>query len=160
MAKTYFEKLKDPRWQKLRLEIFERDDFTCKKCNSKEKTLHVHHGFYERDKEPWEYDEWSLITLCEECHKSVETMRKAFLARMADKPRWWEVILPISGLRGMPMVSPASQSLATAVSFIGLAADQMEDLMWDESESVKHDAIAALERSIRHIQEAIERLNK
>lgn len=27
--KTYAEKLKDPRWQKRRLEIFERDDWTC-----------------------------------------------------------------------------------------------------------------------------------
>lgn len=28
----YKEKLKDPRWQKKRLQIFERDDWCCQKC--------------------------------------------------------------------------------------------------------------------------------
>jgi len=34
MAKlTYSEKLKDPRWQKKRLEILSRDNFTCETAN-------------------------------------------------------------------------------------------------------------------------------
>lgn len=64
----YFEKLKDPRWQKKRLEIFERDGWRCKECYSKEKTLHVHHLFYLKGKEPWEIPNGFLITLCEDCH--------------------------------------------------------------------------------------------
>ena len=64
----YSEKLKDPRWQKLRLEIFERDEWCCQKCFDSESTLAVHHFRYIRDREPWDYPPELLITLCEECH--------------------------------------------------------------------------------------------
>ena len=66
---NYSEQLKDPRWQKKRLEILQRDDFTCQVCGDKESTLHVHHKCYTKGKKPWEYEAYSLITLCEECHK-------------------------------------------------------------------------------------------
>lgn len=66
--KTYFEKLKDPRWQKKRLEIFNRDEFRCITCGDKESTLNVHHLKYEKGFEPWDYDNKCLITLCESCH--------------------------------------------------------------------------------------------
>ena len=71
MAKTYWEKLQDPRWQRKRLEILQRDEFTCLKCGSTKDTLHVHHGYYERNTEPWEYPDDSLHTLCECCHSQV-----------------------------------------------------------------------------------------
>ncbi len=64
----YLEKLKDPRWQKKRLEIFKRDGWKCKSCGSADKTLHVHHLFYFRGKEPWEINSGFLLTLCEDCH--------------------------------------------------------------------------------------------
>ena len=66
---TYLEKLKDPRWQKKRLEIFKRDNWQCKVCGDVENTLNVHHIFYFKDKEPWEVHEGFLITLCEQCHQ-------------------------------------------------------------------------------------------
>lgn len=69
---TYWEKLKDPRWQKKRLEVLERDKFTCITCGDTESTLHVHHGYYEKGLEPWEYELNTLWTLCEECHKVVQ----------------------------------------------------------------------------------------
>lgn len=68
MAKTYSEKLLDPRWQKKRLEILNRDQFTCQCCFSTTKTLHVHHLKYHKGKEPWEIENCYLMTLCEECH--------------------------------------------------------------------------------------------
>src|SRR4051812_27352238 len=61
--------LRDPRWQKLRLEILQRDNFTCRKCKSKDKTLHVHHVAYFKDQEPWEYHPDFLLTFCFECHE-------------------------------------------------------------------------------------------
>ncbi len=64
----YLEKLKDPRWQKKRLEIFERDKWTCKNCSNKDKTLHIHHLFYFSNLEPWEIPDGFLVTLCEDCH--------------------------------------------------------------------------------------------
>lgn len=65
---SYAQKLKDLRWQKLRLEILNRDEWACRSCGDATNTLHVHHGYYERGREPWEYDPRSLHTLCEECH--------------------------------------------------------------------------------------------
>lgn len=73
--KSYSDKLKDPRWQKKRLEIFKRDKFRCKLCGDEETTLNVHHKKYENGKEPWEYKLSDLITLCEDCHKVVEDMK-------------------------------------------------------------------------------------
>lgn len=64
----YSEKLKDPRWQKLRLEVFERDEWRCQGCGDTESTLNVHHCYYEPQKEPWEYPLKTLTTLCDNCH--------------------------------------------------------------------------------------------
>ena len=70
MAKSYSEKLKDPRWQKKRLEIFERDNWACFDCGDETATLHVHHLEYIKEKNPWDYNNEFLITLCENCHKT------------------------------------------------------------------------------------------
>jgi hypothetical protein len=51
----YVLKLKDPRWQKKRLEVMDRNAFTCSSCYSKTKTLNVHHPVYEKNKEPRDY---------------------------------------------------------------------------------------------------------
>jgi hypothetical protein len=67
--KTYSEKLKDPRWQRKRLEIMERDGFACQECGDEKSTLAVHHAYYVSKREPWEYPNWSLSTLCDNCHK-------------------------------------------------------------------------------------------
>lgn len=70
---NYSEKLKNPQWQRKRLEILNRDDFTCQCCGGKEITLHVHHFVYNnKTGNPWEVDDWSLITLCEDCHHLYE----------------------------------------------------------------------------------------
>ena len=68
MSQSYIEKLKDPRWQKKRLQILGRDDFTCQNCFDTKETLHVHHRLYKKGCEPWEYDESYLVTLCATCH--------------------------------------------------------------------------------------------
>lgn len=65
----YTEKFKDPRWQKKRLDILSRDDFTCRMCYDGSSTLHAHHLYYVSGRDPWEYPDHSIITLCEECHK-------------------------------------------------------------------------------------------
>jgi hypothetical protein len=64
--KSYSEKLRDPRWQKKRLEILQRDNFKCRICNDTESELQVHHLSYAND--PWEIDNWYLVTLCKDCH--------------------------------------------------------------------------------------------
>jgi hypothetical protein len=64
---TYSEKLRDPRWQRKRLSIMQRDDWQCRHCQSKDKTLTVHHYLYSGN--PWEVDDQFLVTLCEDCHQ-------------------------------------------------------------------------------------------
>lgn len=68
-AKTYSEKLLNPKWQKKRLEILQRDNFTCKLCGDTENTLNVHHKYYDFNKQPWDYNDDVLITLCKDCHE-------------------------------------------------------------------------------------------
>jgi hypothetical protein len=66
----YAEKLKNPRWQKKRLKILERDGWACQKCFDNESTLVVHHRLYLTRTEPWDYPDELLITLCEDCHEN------------------------------------------------------------------------------------------
>ena len=66
--KTYSEKLRDPRWQKKRLDIFDRDGFKCRNCNSNNQELHAHHLLYIKNYEPWDYPDGFIITLCNACH--------------------------------------------------------------------------------------------
>ena len=67
----YSEKLQDPRWQKKRLEILDRDGWACRACCSKENTLHVHHIFYLPNIEPWDVPNGLLITFCKDCHEGI-----------------------------------------------------------------------------------------
>lgn len=65
----YIEKLKDPRWQKKRLEILERDNWACQRCGDDQNTLHVHHRIYHKGKDPWDIESEFLVTLCAVCHE-------------------------------------------------------------------------------------------
>jgi hypothetical protein len=90
---TYQEKLRDPRWQKKRLQILERDGWACRLCGDKEKTLHVHHVHYDsRADGPWDYPDTSLVTLCCECHEGqsedLPIYRNEFIERVAAAGFW------------------------------------------------------------------------
>lgn len=64
--KSYIEKLKDPRWNEKRNEIFKRDKWKCTECGSEDGKLNAHHKKYTG--EPWEASNEDLITLCSMCH--------------------------------------------------------------------------------------------
>ena len=66
--KSFKDQYKSPKWQKKRLEILERDEFSCRECGSEEDTLHVHHYLYHKNKMLWEYDNIYLTTYCDPCH--------------------------------------------------------------------------------------------
>lgn len=74
--KTYSELLKDPRWQKKRLTILDRDKFKCTYCGDGTSELHVHHKKYLTGKKPWEYNKDMLTTLCGDCHKGIHRKEK------------------------------------------------------------------------------------
>lgn len=64
----YKNQYQHPNWQKKRLEILNRDNFTCQSCNEKQKMLYVHHKFYLKGQDVWDYPDYFFVTLCEECH--------------------------------------------------------------------------------------------
>lgn len=70
---SYAEKLKNPKWQKKRLEILQRDEFKCCYCNDTETELQIHHLKY--TKEPWQAPNEDLITLCKHCHSVVSKFK-------------------------------------------------------------------------------------
>ncbi len=79
--KTYAEQLLDPRWQQLRLRVFERDNWTCRNCGRKDKTLNAHHVHYHPYAEgPWDYDTETIIALCSDCHSDEHTELSAYQA--------------------------------------------------------------------------------
>lgn len=54
-------------WQTLRFSVFQRDNYTCQSCGSKNK-LNCHHITYLRLGAEWMTD---LVTLCQECHSNL-----------------------------------------------------------------------------------------
>src|SRR5262249_13317548 len=85
-ARSYSDKLRDPRWQRRRLEIMARDNWTCQRCGTATDMLQVHHRFYLSGREPWDYADAVLVTLCESCHKAESDGRKieAALVKVLD----------------------------------------------------------------------------
>jgi len=77
-SSDYSKKLKNPKWQKKRLEIFKRDKFRCRICKDDENELHIHHKEYISDTDPWDYPNELLITLCEHCHHEIEHLKSEY----------------------------------------------------------------------------------
>lgn len=73
---SYYQKLKDPRWQRKRLEMLSAAEFTCQSCFDSSSTLHVHHTRYIKGRDPWEYEDRELWVLCEDCHSSLHEARE------------------------------------------------------------------------------------
>lgn len=72
---TYSEQLRDPRWQRKRLELLEAAGWMCNQCFSGEKELHVHHYWYEPRTAPWDYPDDCYGVLCDPCHKDWHTAK-------------------------------------------------------------------------------------
>lgn len=90
MAKTFHsDYYQDVRWQRKRLEILERDQFTCQKCQaSGNDMLHVHHRHYLTTRMPWDYPSELLISLCSKCHKQEEDTRE-ILRELVPALHFW-----------------------------------------------------------------------
>jgi len=88
----YQEQRLDPRWQKKRLEIMQRDGFACLHCGDEQTTLNVHHSYYIKSRMPWEYPNFSLLTLCKNCHKRMHEREGG------DWTHSWEYLLDVIGV--------------------------------------------------------------
>jgi hypothetical protein len=82
----YSELLRDPRWQKKRLEILQRDRWSCMACGDATKTLHVHHKVYSKGAMPWEYEDRLLVTLCAGCHEGEEEKKLSLYESIGRLP--------------------------------------------------------------------------
>lgn len=116
MSSAYVELLKDPRWQKMRLHILERDEWKCQRCSRADMTLHVHHKRYQWGKKPWEYDEASLLTLCEKCHEIGTRLQRELKQAVAaisdsDPSAWGDIATAIGFLRGIVAGSAGAASM-------------------------------------------------
>jgi len=80
--KSYAEKLRDPRWQKKRLEVLNAASFFCEHCGADTKELHVHHHYYDKSLEPWEYGS-AYSCLCDECHSRLHQKLRMLMESIA-----------------------------------------------------------------------------
>lgn len=83
----YSDQLRDPRWQRKRLEIMEAADFACENCGGTDKMLAVHHRLYVKGRKAWEYERELLECLCEDCHQEKHRLQhelNALLLMSAD----------------------------------------------------------------------------
>ncbi len=109
---TYSEKLRDPRWQKKRLLVLERDNWRCLFCQASDKNLQVHHVVYRR-LDPWDYPDYLYQTLCEDCHKE----RQDLTDKLVDALRIAIMNVPASRL------FPSAQKICSE-AMLEIAADR------------------------------------
>ena len=69
-AQSYRRLLRDPRWQRKRLEVLSRDGWRCRECGAKDRELQVHHERYVPGGMPWDVPSAWLVTLCTPCHRT------------------------------------------------------------------------------------------
>jgi hypothetical protein len=80
---SYSDLLRDPRWQKRRLEIMGRAGFACEECGDDKSTLNVHHRIYRKGAMPWEYSDSELACICENCHQGEHYIRGLITSSMS-----------------------------------------------------------------------------
>ena len=80
---NYLEILDDPRWEQKREEILKRDNHECQWCHKTttyKNPLQIHHKYYimhnGKFRQPWDYPDKALITLCKNCHEFAHKNRK------------------------------------------------------------------------------------
>lgn len=123
----YSERLTDPRWQKMRLEVFQRDGFACRCCAETELELHAHHSWYERGRQPWEYPTDSVVTYCHKCHEAehgrsfagdaavLHLLRKAGFPLLEDR---LALVGALVGESKEPMTEKESREIAFIVAML------------------------------------------
>lgn len=97
-------------------------------CGDTKTTLNVDHQFYERGRDPWDYPDDSLWSLCETCHARI-TGTRSLLARLVGgvTEHQLEILLAHAQvMRDTERIEIRSVSHAAGVA---MAFDSME--LWD-----------------------------
>lgn len=74
---SYQSQLASEKWNEFSKQIRATRNF-CECCRQANKTLQVHHLFYEPGKNLWEYADGDLLVLCRECHQELHSQLKMF----------------------------------------------------------------------------------
>jgi hypothetical protein len=164
MSKQYWEKLKDPRWQRLRLEAMSAAEFACQVCYDSKSTLNVHHKQYFKGREPWEYEVMQLSVLCESCHEEQHSDE--------DQYRLVGSYLSLDGpgsrdccaslVAGFARIAPPTKNGDMYSYFLGIIARLIEPVTWQHSEEFSgliSDAIkdAPLDEVLRQLADLVEK---
>jgi hypothetical protein len=117
---TYSRKLRDARWQRVRLKIMERDGWRCQAgdCRSPENTtLHVHHKQYLPQREPWDYPFENLITYCEKCHEAHHAEAKGERSLIEGEFYRWSELPSLLGFEPRGYLSQDADSVVRCGCF-------------------------------------------
>lgn len=165
MALSYREKLKDPRWQRLRLKTLDRAEWCCEWCGDTAATLHVHHNFYVRGRQPWEYSAAELAVLCEHCHGEIEARVVALTECLAlITPTMLDTMIGFA--RAVALLSQDRESEPACLSNVeqimgfvcasGLAVSARDsaDLFKGADETLSLESLAALFRPVPTLRRA------
>jgi hypothetical protein len=133
MAITYKESLEDPRWQKRRLEILSRDNFTCQKCFDSKHSVYVHHRAYVYGRAAWDHPDELLVTLCKKCHDAEHKNWEKEYARLKRflcmRGYFSENIMALTTAISETVLSPTSFTMLIWMFTRGV--DPNEDLLTD-----------------------------
>ena len=74
----------------------EQANWACEWCGNRDENLQIHHGYYGKGdngkrRDPWEYPDSTLWTLCDTCHEKAESARAAIyyeIAKIHPKHHW------------------------------------------------------------------------
>ena len=86
MSTNYAERLKHPLWQRKRLHVLQRADWTCQACGSTSTQLHAHHKVYIKGRLPWDYPDNLLECLCDPCHERAHAHLQRLELTVAEQP--------------------------------------------------------------------------
>jgi hypothetical protein len=152
---NYRDELKDPRWQRKRLEIMQRDNWRCQRCNREDTTLNVHHRYYLKGRAAWEYESEVLITVCEPCHESVEEFVKTLNREIADSAALHHIPAALVSLfvrksverLAAHRVYTSTDSLAKLAEEVFRAVEFWRDADWVAKDFLKGAGVVVLENS-------------
>ena len=109
----YQRKLQDPRWKRRRLEKLDQAGWACDNCGEESLPLHVHHARYMWGREPWEYGDDELQTVCEVCHSTWTSAGKKWKEVTASNhPHFVELSGLVGGFLGEEDLSQAGDQVA------------------------------------------------
>jgi hypothetical protein len=85
----YSQQLSKPEWKAKRKQIYNRDSYSCVDCRKRGVTINCHHNHYVTGKMPWDYPDYALETVCNDCHQK---RHKTFILTHAsheDAEMWY-----------------------------------------------------------------------